>query len=63
MTNPVYITTKQLAEMLNMSPRTLEVHRIHGGGIPYLKFGGAVRYDMEDVKKYLEECKRNSTSE
>lgn len=44
-----YLTQKQLAERWNMSPRTLERQRWDKTGCPYIKLGGLVRYDLEDV--------------
>jgi len=48
----------QLADLTGLSVQTLRNHRHTMTGIPYIKLGGgirgAVRYDLNDVKKYVE---------
>jgi hypothetical protein len=50
-----YITEKSLAERWCLTPRTLRHWRYKKKGPPYYKIGGAVRYKLEEVKKYEEE--------
>lgn len=42
----------QLAKRWNLSPRTLERHRMNGDGPRYLRVGGAVRYRLADIEAY-----------
>lgn len=51
-----FITTAQLAEMTGLSVRALEDDRATGqlGGIPFVKFGRAVRYRIDDVERWSE---------
>jgi hypothetical protein len=43
-------TEKELAKMLGISKRTLQMKRYYGGGIPYLKIGRNVRYARSPKK-------------
>lgn len=55
------LTENQAAEQLGISPRTLQQRRRKEGGIPFIKLGRTVRYDIEDIKRYLDRFKRTST--
>jgi excisionase family DNA binding protein len=57
-----FLDERQLAKLLNVSPRTLQNKRVTGGGIPFVRIGKAIRYSPEDVAKYLEQHKLTSTS-
>ena len=57
------LTTKQAAEYLNISPKTLEKYRYEGGGPHYIKKGRLVRYTLIDLEKWIENLKYASTSE
>ena len=57
------LTEEQLAQKLNISKRTIQSDRQRGGGIPFIKIGRSVRYDENDVMRYLENRKRTSTSD
>jgi hypothetical protein len=46
-----------------ISPRVLQRMRQIGGGPAYCKVGAAIRYDEDDLDRYLEQCRRLSTSE
>jgi len=49
--------TEEVAEMLGISPRTLEGWRLRNMGPKFVRVGANVRYDMADVKRYLTERK------
>ena len=49
------INEKNLAKQLDLSVAKLRRDRFEKRGLPYLKINRAVRYDLEKVKKYLEE--------
>ena len=54
----------QVADYTGLSTSTLAKMRLRGDGPPYSKAGPrAVVYDIADVDTWLEERKRNSTSE
>ena len=53
-----FLTEGDLAARLKVSVRTLQAHRRRGAGIPYVKFGRCVRYDLADVAAYLDGNKR-----
>lgn len=52
------INEKQLANMTGLSIQTLRNHRHKCTGIPYIKLGGsirgAIRYDLNDIEKYVQ---------
>ena len=58
-----YMSTRQVAAYLGLSPRTLESYRCRGGGPPFHVFGGVVRYLLFDVVKWASERRRHSTSD
>ena len=43
-----YFVTREAAEILGLSRRTLEKHRTYGTGPRFLKLGGRVVYKIED---------------
>lgn len=49
-----YLTTRELARMLDVAPGTLHNHRTSGTGPAFIKVFGAVRYAVEDVEKWLD---------
>lgn len=55
--------TAQTAAFLNCSEALLERRRWDGTGIPYLKFGRAVRYKKATVLDFLEDKARTSTTD
>ena len=57
------LTTKQAAEALNLSPRSLEKWRLDGCGPPFVKLGGSVRYRSVDLGAWVQERVRRSTSD
>ncbi|MDL2279240.1 hypothetical protein LJC15_01070 [Desulfovibrio sp. OttesenSCG-928-G11] len=52
-----YLTEKAVSEMTGIPVRSLQQHRFHRTGLPYVKFGQLVRYDLQDVVAHLEACK------
>jgi excisionase family DNA binding protein len=60
---PVLLTTRQAAERCSLSPRTLEKLRVSGGGPHYLRLGGSVRYQLEDLDSWIESSRRRTTSD
>lgn len=55
--------TRKTAERLNISPGTLQKWRVYGDGPRYIKVGRKVAYDQADVDRWLEDRRRNSTSQ
>lgn len=49
-----YLTPKQVAEMLQITERTLANQRCEGRGIPFIKVERAVRYRRSDIEVYLD---------
>ena len=56
---PEIIDQNQLADYLNVSPRTLENWRTNGIGPKYIKLGKLARYRLEDVNQYLDNLSTN----
>lgn len=57
------MNTKQAAELLCISHRTLEQMRLKGGGPVYMKVGRLVRYSSEALNAWLLANQRKSTSD
>ena len=60
---PRYLRTKEAAEFLSLSARTLEKHRTYGTGPAYRKLGGRVVYALEDLKAWADRGSRISTTD
>jgi excisionase family DNA binding protein len=52
-----FLTAEEVANLTSLSTETLAQWRSQRRGIPYLKIGRAVRYDLADVQAYLEGCR------
>ena len=46
-----------VSEVTGLALSTLRKQRYYGTGIPYMKLGKAVRYDLRDVYAFLENAK------
>ena len=60
---PAYLTTAEAAQLLRLSPRTLEKHRLYGTGPEYRKIGGRVIYAATDIVAWAESGAKQSTSD
>lgn len=62
---PRYLTPKQAADYLGLSPKTLEKWRSTGGiGPNFVKMGQkAIRYDVAELNHWTAANSRHSTSE
>ena len=58
-----YLNTRQAADHLGLSTRTLDRFRVSGDGPVFLKFGGRVRYLREDLDAWARTRRRRSTSD
>jgi len=56
------LSTKQTADLLGVSHRTLEGMRLTGNGPAFIKVGRLVRYDMATVEAWLLAHQHPSTS-
>lgn len=54
------LTVKEISLYLNVRPKTLyswaELNRI-----PHVKLNGCLRFDLDDVMKWMEDCKSGPT--
>lgn len=57
------LTTKQAAELLGISDRTLAAMRLSGTGPVYVKVGWLVRYPKNKLEEWLVSHQRISTSD
>ena len=60
---PRFLRTKEAAEFLSLSARTLEKHRTYGTGPSYHKLGGRVVYSVEDLAAWVARGSVTSTSD
>ncbi len=55
------LTVKELAELLKIKPKTIyqwaELNQI-----PYIKINGALRFDFDDITKWINSCKKQPDS-
>ena len=58
----VLLTPKETAGLLKLSTSWLAKQRLKGGGPPYLKLDGAVRYRLADLQLWMKARLRLSTS-
>lgn len=50
---PVFLTEKQVADLICQSVRTIQKWRLTGGGPCFHKFGQSVRYNIGDVTAWI----------
>src|SRR5690606_41583828 len=60
---PRFLRTKEAAEFLSLSARTLEKHRTYGTGPAYRKLGGRVVYSVDDLEVWAARGAVTSTSD
>lgn len=53
MKNRRLLTTAQAADRLFVTPHSLENRRFRGGGPPFIKFGGTVRYCADALEAWI----------
>lgn len=58
-----YHDTRGAVERMNVSPRALDQWRVKGGGPPFIKMSGGVRYDVAELEQWLGTRRRRSTSD
>lgn len=60
---PVFLDNNQAADFLKLSPRTLEKHRVRGGGPRFRKLGRRVVYAVADLEAWANERTCSNTSD
>ena len=53
---------KEVARLLNISPKTLQNWRVKGQGPTYIKMGYSVRYEPSVIQEYILHHRKSSTS-
>lgn len=59
----VYLDTREAAELLKLSPVTLNQWRSHDCGPPYLRLGRAIRYRLADLRAWADAQRCATSSE
>jgi predicted DNA-binding transcriptional regulator AlpA len=54
---------QEAAQILGVSVRTLQAHRLHGTGPKFVKISRAVRYRLSDLEAFIDENTVLSTTE
>jgi excisionase family DNA binding protein len=55
------LSIKEVSEILNVKPSTL-YQWAELGQIPCIKINGALRFDTEDIKRWVDSCKKKVDS-
>jgi excisionase family DNA binding protein len=50
---PVFLTAREVAELLRLPLRTVEDWRLTRTGPPYVKLGRHVRYDRDELHEWI----------
>lgn len=53
------LNQNEVAEILSVSPKTLEYWRWKGGGPRYVKLGHLARYRESDVQSYIDQLRKD----
>jgi len=56
------IDVKTLSDILNVKPSTL-YQWAELGQMPSIKLNGALRFDLDDILKWIQSCKKEAISE
>ena len=54
-----YIGVKELAEYISVKPSTI-YQWVHEGYIPHYKIGGCVRFNIEEIERWIKKKKAKS---
>lgn len=60
---PRFLRTRDAADFLGLSPRTMEKHRSYGTGPVFCKLGGRVVYAIDDLEAWAELGRVTSTTD
>lgn len=58
-----YLSTREAADWLGLSPRTLDRYRVSGEGPVFHRLGSRVRYLRDDLDTWAQAGRRTSTSD
>ena len=61
--NPKYLDTREAADFLGLSNRTLDRYRVTGEGPAFYKFGSRIRYALADLEAWAGSRRMRSTSD
>lgn len=60
---PFLLTTAEAAEALGLKKNTLEIWRLRGTNLKFVKLGTLIRYRSQDILEYIESQLCTSTSD
>lgn len=63
LTDSPFLSTKAAAARIGYSESTLEKLRCAGGGPPFIRTGGRITYDVEDLDAWMRKHRFESTSQ
>ena len=52
--NRVLIDEKEVSQIIKRSVQTLRNERCQGRGLPYIRIGRSIRYDIADIERYIQ---------
>jgi len=52
-----YLSEKEVSQITGIAKQTLSNKRSNRAGIPYIKVGRSIRYNMDDVIEFMESRK------
>jgi hypothetical protein len=61
--NALFLTEQQASELTGFSKRTFQMWRTKGGGPPFIRTTGSVRYERERLIDWMRAKEVHSTSE
>ena len=53
------LTVKELSNLINIKQKTL-YQWVELGQIPYIRLNGSIRFDLGDIRAWVEGCKREA---
>jgi excisionase family DNA binding protein len=54
---PVFLTAREVAELLRLPLRTVEDWRLTHSGPPYVKLGRHIRYERDELHAWIRRCR------
>lgn len=61
--NKQYLTEQQVSALTAIAVKTLQGMRVKGNGIPFIKVGRLVRYDLAKIHEFMNQQTKTSTSQ
>jgi len=52
-----YLSEKEVSKLTGFSLSKIQKDRFHRRGLPYIKLGRSIRYDIVDIEEYMNQRK------